>query len=98
MWPASGSRNPATMPSVVVLPQPEGPRSETNSPSSMARLTRSTAVSASKRLTISQSVSFATTLGPRPLPLDLLVPPLGPLGPLRVRGVPVDLDQLADLL
>jgi hypothetical protein len=33
--PSSGASNPATIRSTVVLPQPEGPRSETNSPFSM---------------------------------------------------------------
>ncbi len=40
MWmaPVSGNSKPATMRSVVVLPQPEGPRKDTNSPLSIARL------------------------------------------------------------
>ncbi len=33
--PAVGTSKPATMRSVVVLPQPDGPRNETNSPRSM---------------------------------------------------------------
>ena len=32
MLPAVGSSKPATMRSTVVLPQPDGPRKETNSP------------------------------------------------------------------
>ena len=36
--PWSGVSKPATMRSVVVLPQPDGPRNEMNSPCSMARL------------------------------------------------------------
>src|SRR5690242_21074624 len=44
--PALGSSKPATMRSVVVLPQPDGPTSTTNSPSSIARLTLFTAATA----------------------------------------------------
>ena len=36
--PAVGSSKPATMRSTVVLPQPDGPRNETNSPGSTSRL------------------------------------------------------------
>src|SRR6185503_14020305 len=42
--PAVGARKPAIIRSVVVLPQPDGPSSETSSPSSSARLKSSTAV------------------------------------------------------
>ncbi len=35
--PAVGTSKPATMRSVVVLPQPEGPRNEMNSPRSTSR-------------------------------------------------------------
>ena len=38
MEPVVGVSKPATMRSVVVLPQPEGPRKETNSPFSTSRL------------------------------------------------------------
>src|ERR1043166_5567827 len=41
--PPSGWRNPASSLSVVVLPQPEGPSSETNSPSPISRSRPSTA-------------------------------------------------------
>src|SRR5438876_12147657 len=41
--PASGRRNPATRRSVVVLPQPDGPRSETSSPGSTRRSSPSSA-------------------------------------------------------
>src|SRR5450759_2276284 len=44
MVPDVGAMNPAIMRRVVVLPQPEGPSSETSSPSSRARLKFSTAV------------------------------------------------------
>ena len=38
MLPAVGSSKPATMRSTVVLPQPEGPRNDTNSPAPASRL------------------------------------------------------------
>src|SRR4051794_22874124 len=41
--PSVGGMNPAIMRNVVVLPQPDGPSSETNSPSSSARVTSLTA-------------------------------------------------------
>src|SRR5256886_16862628 len=41
--PISGRRNPATRRSVVVLPQPDGPRSETSSPGSTRRSSPSSA-------------------------------------------------------
>ncbi len=46
MRPASGCSKPATMRSVVVLPQPEGPSSVSSSPGSTVRLTSFTAASA----------------------------------------------------
>ena len=47
--PLVGWSSPAIMRSVVVLPQPEGPRSETNSPAAIARLRSSTAATLPKR-------------------------------------------------
>src|SRR6186997_303441 len=44
MRPAVGSTRPATIRSVVVLPQPDGPRRVRSSPSAMSRDTSSTAV------------------------------------------------------
>jgi hypothetical protein len=43
MAPAVGSTKPATMRSVVVFPQPDGPKNATSSPAATLRLTRSTA-------------------------------------------------------
>ena len=43
IWPADGISNPANSLSKVLLPQPEGPSSETNSPGLIASLTRSSA-------------------------------------------------------
>src|SRR3546814_15421773 len=50
--PSVGGMKPATILSVVVLPQPEGPRRDTNSPSASSRSRRSTAVKAPTVLTI----------------------------------------------
>ena len=47
--PAVGISNPAIMRRVVVLPQPDGPRNETNSPRSAARLKSATAATSPKR-------------------------------------------------
>ena len=48
--PASGRSNPASMRRVVVLPQPEGPRIEKNSPGATSNDTPSTATVSPKRL------------------------------------------------
>ena len=44
MVPVVGVSNPATMRKVVVLPQPLGPRNETNSPRVTSRLKSATAI------------------------------------------------------
>ena len=43
IWPVVGCSKPAIIRRVVVLPQPDGPRNETNSPRSAARLKSRTA-------------------------------------------------------
>ena len=53
--PAVGCSNPAMRRSVVVLPQPEGPRSEKNSPPGISMSIRSTATTSSNRFTSSSS-------------------------------------------
>src|SRR5258708_17365222 len=60
MVPSLGSRKPAIMRSVVVLPQPDGPSSETNSPRVSASVARSTAVKAPKRHVRSRRTSLLT--------------------------------------
>src|SRR5581483_6364174 len=57
--PPSGWRNPARSLSVVVLPQPDGPSSDTNSPSPMSRSRRSTAAAAPNFFVNSLSVTVA---------------------------------------
>src|SRR5438034_7767165 len=51
MAPSVGRSNPAIRRRVVVLPHPDGPRSEKNSPPGTWRLIPSTAVISSNRLT-----------------------------------------------
>src|SRR5260370_2827478 len=53
--PSSGCSQPAISRSVVVLPQPEGPSKERNSPLRTRRLTESTAVRAPNRLVTARS-------------------------------------------
>src|ERR1051325_11579678 len=71
--PSSGRSNPATIRSVVVLPQPLGPSSEKNSPSAISRETSSTAPTPPKRfVTLSRpmaargSATALNGLPPRP--------------------------------
>ena len=48
--PELGSSKPATIRSIVVLPQPEGPRKETNSPCRTSRLNSCTTTVVPKAL------------------------------------------------
>ncbi len=50
MLPSVGNSRPAIMRSVVVLPHPDGPSSEKNSPSAMERWSSSTATTSPNRL------------------------------------------------
>src|SRR3954468_14984860 len=63
--PAVGSMKPAIMRKVVVLPQPEGPSSETNSPGFSARSMPATARKSPKRRSSPRSTSFATSAPPQ---------------------------------
>ena len=59
--PSDGVSKPASMRSVVVLPQPEGPSRVTSVPSSMVRFSLSTAVAPAapgKRLVILEKTTF----------------------------------------
>jgi hypothetical protein len=58
--PEVGNSSPASIRSVVVLPQPEGPRSETNSPSLMVRSRPWTAVKPPKTLRTDAKTTSAT--------------------------------------
>src|ERR1700761_2888626 len=59
MSPAETSSSPATMRSVVDLPQPDGPTSTTNSLSGMSRLMLRTASTSSKRLVTLRNATSA---------------------------------------
>src|SRR5437660_8334721 len=61
MAPPLASRKPAIMRSVVVLPQPEGPSSTTNSPSATSSDRSSTASVSPKRLVTPERLSAATS-------------------------------------
>src|SRR6476659_3350022 len=76
MVPAVGRSKPAIIRRVVVLPQPDGPRNETNSPFSAWRLKFSTAAVwpnrfwtpvSSRKVMVSSSLSSAADLDLRPL-------------------------------
>ena len=56
--PWSGHSSPATMRSSVVFPEPDRPRSASNSPERTSRLTRSSAVKSPKRLVTSRTDIF----------------------------------------
>ena len=66
--PSVGCSKPAIMRSVVVLPQPDGPSSEKNSPSAIVRSRSSTAVAAPKRF-VTPSKRTASLIAPS-LPLS----------------------------
>src|SRR5271166_5410287 len=61
MRPPSGARKPASNRSVVVLPQPEGPSRERNSPSAMVRSRLDTAVTSPKRRLSPSTTTRATS-------------------------------------
>src|SRR6185436_17321210 len=86
--PASGSSKPPIIRSNVVLPQPEGPRCEKNSPRRMASVTPSTATTSPKRLP-TPSIS---TLGWRSLIARVVPQPTK----LRQRAVPRELTRSAE--
>src|SRR5688572_11352959 len=56
MRPSVGRSSPAIIRSIVVLPQPDGPRSEISLPGGSSRSTPSTAVTSSNRLTSPSSL------------------------------------------
>src|SRR5690349_10833615 len=91
--PDVGSTKPPIICSVVVLPQPDGPSRETNSPCRTESETASTAVAAPKRL-----VSRSRTRNPIGSALDFAGPAAVPLLPLRVHIVPVHGAKLAHRL
>src|SRR4029453_9448123 len=96
-WPASGSPSPATMRSTVLLPQPDGPRRERNSPGAASRDTSSTATTAPNALRSRETLSAGAaplTAGDalparRGSTRDLAPPALRPLGELPRHEVGV---------
>ena len=62
--PAVGSSNPAIIRSVVVLPQPDGPMIEKNSPRSIRRSRLRTATSSPKRFSTPLMSTAASLIGP----------------------------------
>src|SRR6185369_16819832 len=81
--PPLGSTKPAIICSVVVLPQPDGPSRETNSPFSTASVRPSTAACEPKRLLRPASSRKANRLA-----LHLAILALGPVLALGVDHVP----------
>src|SRR5215213_8904095 len=74
--PAVGVSNPATIRSVVVLPQPEGPRNETNSPFSTSRLKFWTANESANFLETSVRVKYAMLIPVRRIIVYLRLVPV----------------------
>src|SRR6266516_15109 len=102
--PALGSTKPAIICSVVVLPQPDGPRRDTNSPFSTPSESPSTTVTSPKRFVRDWSTRN-DILAPfwrvplwRAAPpmsaLDLASPALVPVFACRVDHIPIDRDEL----
>src|SRR5580700_2253614 len=96
MAPCDGSRKPAIICEVVVLPQPDGPRNEMNSPLPTVRLNASTATVGPKCLPTWSSSRKDMADFPEPVPitparstLDFAIPALGPLLALVVDDGPV---------
>src|SRR3954465_14527281 len=83
--PASASRNPATMFSRVVLPQPDGPSSARHSPSATSNVNPSSAATDPKRLATPRTDRKLTSAG------DQAVEPLDPVVELAI-----DRDRVED--
>src|SRR5262245_5412128 len=80
--PVVGGTNPATIRSRLVFPQPDGPTTQTKSPSRMASVTRSRAATRPSRpvySSVTSSMSRSARAAPPSIPLLQ--------GPLEVRGV-----------
>src|SRR3989442_9528761 len=92
--PASGASKPAIMRSVVVLPHPEPPPSETGSPSRPSRESPSTATAEPKRLLRPRSVIFMSA---RVLPQPRLDESVLVFGIAGLHEIEVDEVHLRDL-
>ena len=95
--PDVGSLKPAIICSVVVLPQPDGPSSETNSPSSTpsdrpsTAICRRTLAQPSRTRNVMVHGSLRSIIRAERSALHLAVPALGPFLALGVDRVPVGL-------
>src|SRR5438105_8993641 len=94
MRPLLGISSPATQRSVVVLPQPEGPSSDKNSPWATSRSSSATA-----------AVSVYNFASCRMIRRDKLwlssrhpIPTLDDRGPLLVRRDPIEGDDLVEVI
>src|SRR4030095_15166082 len=95
--PASGSTSPATMRSTVLLPQPDGPRRDRNSPGTASSETSATATTAPNDLRSPETRSAGaapltagdTSPARRGSTSDLAPPPLRPLRELLRHEVGV---------
>src|SRR5262245_38381808 len=96
--PAVGCSSPATQRSVVVLPQPEGPRKPTTSPAGIEKLTPPTAATPANSFLRSLTSSAADIRSSRSLPIAVdLVPVLDPLVTQRLVLLEVRHPDLDDL-
>src|SRR5262249_10441263 len=92
--PPLGSSSPATQRSVVVLPHPDGPSRETNSPSATSRSTPCTAVTPPNTL-LSPSILSRDN---RRLSSRHAVPPLDHGSPLPIGLQPVERHDVVQIL
>src|SRR6266571_3664706 len=92
--PPLGVSRPATQRSVVVLPQPDGPRRETNSPSATSRSTWYTATTSPNTLVSCLIVSRDNR---RPS-AGHAIPAFDHRGALSVRLQPVERDDLVEVV
>src|SRR5262245_29994328 len=102
MSPSSTGSKPPIARRVVVLPHPEGPRSEKNSPARTPNDTAATATTGPKRLVIARTstsppcaITGAARLHPA---LDLFLPARAPLAGLLAHHAPVEPDRAVDHL
>src|SRR3712207_1274133 len=91
--PEVGSTQPAIICKVVVLPQPDGPRSDTNSPLSIARSSPATA-RWSPKLFVRPLIERKDKCGRSRSAFDLAGPALVPVVALLVDRVPIHEQQL----
>src|SRR5262245_66463357 len=97
LFPSTRSTRPATIRKRVLLPQPDGPSSETNSPGAASHDTSSTATTAPNDFPSRRTVSAGAALlngddaraGPSGSACDLAPPALGPFRELLCHEIRV---------